>query len=207
MEVGRRTPRISFSSLCEFITASDTRRLTILRQQKRPRPFVFANYSNALRQIQDYAVDQRPLDPSDARLEAHEQEVIAELLGRDWLEAGITASRPDPRQTLLTVRGVEISIYPDLVLHAGDGPNRRAGALKFHFAKTRDLDPEVGKWMASLLYQHHLGMEQASGADPELCMVYDIRQDQHHKAGKTHKRLFQNIDSACRFIAAIWGAV
>jgi len=35
-------------------------------------------------------------------------------------------------------------------------------------------------------------------------MIYNVRADEYYEAGKSYKRLFQNIEGACQFIGALW---
>ena len=107
----------------------------------------------------------------------------------------------------MIIGGVEVSVYPDLLLRDDVGSDAGTGALKFYFTKSRDLDPQAGRWMASFLYQYMLYAEEEFHARPDLCMVYDARGDQCYEAGRTHVRLFQNIESACQIIGSVWPSV
>jgi hypothetical protein len=46
--------------------------------------------------------------------------------------------------------------------------------------------------------------KQDGNAHPDLCMIYNVRADEYYEAGKSYKRLFQNIEGACQFIGALW---
>lgn len=202
----RVTPRITFSALCEFLSATPTRQLGILRQQKAPKPSVVKSYSGAIRQIQNFAIDKRPLNPDASDLEQHEQEVIEELLNNDWSVPAAKASRPG-KTNAMKVKGVEISVFPDLLLSESTGKKSKTGALKFYCPKSRELDAEVGRWMASFLFHYSHKILADGDADPNLCMIYDIRADEYYEAGKSYKRLFQNVESACVIIASLWPTV
>jgi len=203
----RERPRIGFSSLCEYLSATPVRQFSILREQKYPKPFRTASYTNAIAQIQAHVVDGGALQPDGRGLKPHEREVVVQLLQDGWRCPAPHASRPQKDREPMVLRGVEISVYPDLILGDATGKSRRTGALKLYLAKGRDLDEQVGAWMASFLYQYQVTVAGDKSASPDLCMVYDVRQTKCYEAGKSHKRLFQNVETACQMIAAVWGAL
>src|SRR5207244_1476657 len=96
---------------------------------------------------------------------------------------------------------------PDLILVNLTGKKPTSGAMKFYLSKSKELDFQVGVWMASLLYQYRLNVANDPSTHCDLCMIYDVRKDEHHSAGKSHKKLFQNIDSACQIISAMWPTI
>lgn len=203
----RQVPRMTFSALCEYLSASPVRQLSLLRAQKFPRGGAIRSYRNALHQIGEFAVHGVPLDPQAEKLEPHEQEIIMRLLEYDWRPPAPQAAFPATRREPLVLQGVEISVYPDLLLADPTGPARQTGAMKFYFRKSQKLDPNVGRWMASFLFQYKLQVEGDEDVDPDLCLVYDVRNDEYFEAGKSHKRLFNNVESACQFISAMWDSL
>ena len=93
--VARTEPRMTFRSLCEFLKASDTRKLGIIREQKKPRFGPIKSYENALRQAVDFAVDGTPIeqhrDPGGREHDVHDDHdrvgeargVRIDLVGQD----------------------------------------------------------------------------------------------------------------------------
>lgn len=203
----RTTPRVTFSALCEFLSASPTRQISIIREQKAPKPAKIKSYTTAVQQIQDFAVNKKPLNPLAAGLEPHEQEVIEELLNNNWTPPSKTVHRPATKQPPMKVNGVEISVFPDLLLAENTAKRSMTGSMKFYCTKSRELKAEVGRWMASLLYCYSQTVLNDTDAHPDLCMIYDVREDEYYEAGKSYKRLYQNVESACQIIASLWPTV
>ena len=87
-------------------------------------------------------------------------------------------------------------------------------ALPFGPCSRRDFrstlspaSPEVGRWLASFLYEYRVQMLGDTAAHPDLCLVYDVRNDEYYEAGKSTKKLFKNIESACVIIRSLWEVV
>ena len=198
-------PRLTFSALCEFLDATPTRQLSILRTHKYPSDGPMRSYAAALAQVKGYLVQGTPLNPEATNLAEYEREILQHLVSVEWrLPAGATAVYPNTQQATMSLGGVEISVVPDMYLEMVSHGTRRTGAIKFFVAKSRELRAEPGKWMASLLYRYMLDQLHDPSVDPDLCCIYDIRQDEHHWATKSHKRLFQHIENACLLINAVW---
>ena len=200
----RPTPRMTFAAMCEYLRASPARQLSILREQKFPKNFIVRGYANALQQAVNFAVDGVPLNPNASDLESHEQEIVQELLSNAWVNPATNAARPPTNQAPMMISGVEISVFPDLVLADSSGKKPVTGALKFYCTKSKELDPQVGRWMASFLYFYRLNITNDSTSHCDYCLIYDVRKNEYYEAGKSCKQLFQNIESACQFISAVW---
>jgi hypothetical protein len=190
-------PRLSFSAMCEFLKASHTRQLSLLREQAYPEEGPIRSYQAARNVVRDFAVNGTPLTIDDLR--PHEAEVIALLQQNQWALPAASASLPATTRREMSLNGVEIKAYPDLLLH----DNLGRGALKLYFAKA-ELSPDVGQQMANLLYyfQHEIAGDDSANAN--LCIVHDVRGDVEYRASKNYKRMIRNIESACEFIRVIW---
>lgn len=194
---------MTFSSLCEYLAATPTRQLSILKEQKYPRSGPVRRYDTAMNQLLAHLVDGQPLDPDADGLEPHEQELLSDFRQVEWENPADEMKRPWTQQGAMQVQGVEISVMPDLLLENED----KVGALKFYLPKTRELDATVGLWMASFLYQYEARTHHKDRVDPSLCMIYDVRKGEFYGATKSYKRLFQQIESACQMISRLWPTI
>jgi hypothetical protein len=198
---------MTFSSLCEYLDASPVRQRSILSAQKYPTGGPVRSYSTALSQITEFAINGTPLAPQAEGLETWEREIVDELWRNDWRPPAPQVRRPSTHQAPMNVNGVDVSVYPDLLLADPQEGRPRTGALKFYFRKTKPLSGDVGRWMASFLYRYKIEVERDETASPDLCLIYDVRNDQYFEAGKSHKRLFANVEAACLFIAGAWNSI
>lgn len=199
----RTSPRLTFTAICEYLDATPTRQMSILRDSKYPQSALYRSYSNAKKQVRRLAIEGQPIDLLAPDLDDHEREVLKLLLDNRWSVPAPMALNPYTRQPAMTVEGVDISALPDLYLAEDGVSRRRSGALKLYMPK-RELSANAGKWMASLLYTYLRDTLGDESADPGLCLVYDVRADEYHSATSSYKRLFTNIENACRMIRAVW---
>lgn len=199
----RTTPRMTFTALCEYLQASPTRRRSLVKEQKYPGPQI-GSYAEARRRAITFAVHGTPLDPTG--MDPHEEQAVQLLAANGWSVPAPTTAHPNPHQAAMTIEGVAVSAFPDVLLQATTRGATRVGALKFYFPN-RDLDQQVGRWMASFLFQYLQTVAGVTDAHPDLCVVYDVRQDVSHYASRSFATLFRNVEHACREIAAVWPAV
>lgn len=202
VSTSRAEPRITFSALCEYLAATPVRQASILRDQKFPQVNQLRSYQGALAQIQAYAIHKRPLDPQHPDLTTWEREVLELLADRNWRPPSSCAF-PNPRRQGLTIRGVKVSVHPDLLLR-DSGLRAINGSMKFFFSKSFALSPEVGRWMAAFLCQYRIQVDKDASTDPKKCVVLDVRKDVCYSATRSYKTLFRNVEEACETIAARW---
>lgn len=200
---GRRNPRMTFSALCEYLAATPVRQRSILKEQKYPTPAVWS-YRRAICQLQDFATVGTPLKSGAPNLAPHEKEVVDILIGNGWRVPAPTARKPNTHQPAFDLNGVELAVFPDLLLGAS---GHATGSLKFYFAKGKPLSPDVGQWMATLLHHYQTSILADASTDPRLCIVYDVRKNTSHAAAKRKVRLVKNVEAACSMIAAAWPTI
>lgn len=203
MSVPSVVPRLSFSAMCEYLSVSERRRLSLLKEQKYPADGPKKSYADTRERIRAFAIHQKQL--STAGMREYEGEVVTCLIDNAWTPPTSHSTRPPTRDRELLVEGVEIKAYPDLL--CSDPQNLQEGAIKFYFGKTLPLDPSVAQQMATVLYYFEREVPGNERIHPSLCTVYDVRQDLEYVASKSTKRLISNIEAACTFIAAVWPAL
>ncbi|MBK8235897.1 MAG: hypothetical protein IPK74_10095 [Deltaproteobacteria bacterium] len=186
--------------MSEYLSASERRRLSLLKEQKYPTDGPKKSYVDARERIRAFAIQRQPL--SIAGMRDHEAEIIQCLVDNEWAPPAPQSSRPPTRDRELLVEGVEIKAYPDLL--CSDPQSGRDGAIKFYFGKSAPLDPSVAQHMATVLYYFEREIMTNQRVHPSLCAVYDVRQDVEYIASKSTKRLMGNIEAACTFIKAVW---
>ena len=222
----RHEPRISANKLGEYLFARPGRRRTIIKEQKFPPTFMAARYKPAREAILDslagnssfddlaLTAEQLLREPAASDYRAEQAQCCADAI-HDFLDLapdleleGLTVERQNDR-TKLTVAGVQISVYPDLILR---GQNRRGepivGALKLHFSKNHKHSDQAAEYVATLLRQH---VEQFWGEDaavhPALCRVVDVFGGTVHEAPKAFRRRWKDIEAACEEIRVRWESI
>ncbi|MDP2360629.1 MAG: hypothetical protein Q8O14_07735 [bacterium] len=224
----RSNPRISVNKLGEYMVASAARRRGLVRDQKRPRDFIVARYSDAYTAIREFLVsggaDFSSLDRAISRLETasttSEWQEQDRQLSIEAIEAFIdlsdsldlanfraTATEGDAPQ--LTIAGVSVSVRPELLLQGTrpDG-NSTAGAIKLCIAKNSPLGIDAGHYVATVVHQYLTDcLRPAALLEPSACIVLDLFAREIYVAPRSFKRKRTDIEAACEEIARAWSAV
>ena len=119
------------------------------------------------------------------------------------------------RQAKLSLGGVEVSVNVDALLHRTKGATEQIGGALFRFTKAEDeSDNAAGKRREMGLYAATLALIQVQrnlkgNREPhhQLCLSVDVQCEEVHVAPKAYTTRIQNLENACRFIAAMWGRV
>jgi hypothetical protein len=108
------------------------------------------------------------------------------------------------------IRGVRVSVRPDLYLSGVDGHGKPvAGCLKLHFSKNHPLTETSGQYVATVLHRY---TELAFDAGvvytlPRYCKAINIFTGDFYEAPNSYMRRREAIRDACESIASIWPRV
>jgi hypothetical protein len=224
----RASPRISVNKLGEYLVATAGRRRRIVYEQKMPREFQVARYTEAKDAIAAFlasgATDESIIITAIAKLIASEPksdwdaqriDLCAEALGSildfeafDFL-AGMKAEIGPSEPPKLNIAGVAVSVRPEVLLHGTDrlgAPIR--GGIKLHLGKTVPLEEESALYVATLLHRFLSDAMPGEGR-PALgkCAVLDVFARKAFFAPRSYTRRRRDIDAACEEISRAWGAV
>lgn len=223
----REAPRVSLNALSEYLVASAAGRRRIIQEQKRPKPFQVAYYSEAEDAIARYlASDDRnllDLQLNFKQLQKGGKSPDWELGRRDTgIEAlegfkklvpelplnGLEVRRGPQKSRYLEVSGVTVSVRPEALLVQGTGDNRRLGAVKLYFSKSKPLSEERGRYASTILHAYLETFYTKVGVpDYRICMVIDVFAGKIHTAPRTYKRKRQDVEAACLEINLLWSEV
>jgi len=224
----RDTPRISLNKLGEYMTASPSRRRSIVRDQKRPKDAIVARYTDAQDAIVQYLSasvrnvsilhDAREkLGSGQGKTEWDEQRRtscsealqcfidIAETLELEGLELTPGANE----QSRLKVAGVEISVRPEVIVRGDGKKGRFVGAIKLCIGKTNELDQKTAEYITTVLHQYVAEQVEGEGetTDYRQCRVLDVFASRLYEAPLAFKARRKDIEAACQEIALLWEVV
>jgi len=119
---------------------------------------------------------------------------------------------PAPRQQpMLKLSGVDVSVYLDVMMTRTRGTKDEIGGVLFRLTKADDGETATAKREEMGLYAATLALMQvqanlSNGRTPhhQLCAAFDIQAGDVHYAPRTFVRRAQDMENACRFIAAMW---
>lgn len=222
----RLHPRISANKLGEYLVSPPLRRQTIIENQKYPCTYIGAYYEDARAAIVDFIVgtldrggllrriEEVVSGPHESTYAMHKAHGCAEAVLRfldleprlDLL--GMTAIVVDQHDKL-DVEGVDVSVWPDLVLEGTDDKDRPiVGALKLHFPKSHPQTEATGEYVATLLRMHaQLAMAHRGKVREEACIVVDVFAGQVRTAPRGYRRRWRDIGAACQEIKRVWPTV
>ncbi|MEM7157079.1 MAG: hypothetical protein AAF799_29775 [Myxococcota bacterium] len=196
------TPRLTFSSLAKLMAPhTPMAQQTILTGHKYPRSGPMLGYVNALHHLVGLLKNGKP---GGRALRPHEQAVVNAFKAQPFkLPKGVKVlkQRPNAKQKYWHYHGVDISVFPDVLL---DGPKGK-GALKL-YPNQEPLARGVGKTMATLLHHYMTSVNPAGQAHPSYCLVYEIRKGKFHRAGTGNAtaNALKRAQVACGMAAAVW---
>jgi len=222
----RLNPRLSINKLGEYVTAKPGRQLTILKTQKYPEDFMGPRYQEATNSIVDFLFDpnrnpvpvRQLITQLRARHGATDQETARYVNNAEALEAFLAAypglalaaftfRRPATPARTLSMRGVEVSIRPELEIVAQTRQGQKIGSLKLHFPKSNELDQEAGDYIATIVHQHAELTHGPANVSRDHCMVLDIMRGNLFTAPKSNTRRRNDLAAACDVIARLWPTI
>lgn len=228
----RPNPRISANDLARYMVASETGKIGIIRASRDSVTAPRTRYSVARDATKAFLIDpNRSSDPIDSALELLEQraadpaesafrrsdaacsaEALNSLLSMGNQLNGYNYSAAPRRQPKLTIGGVEVSVYVDLMIHRSFRGQEQVGGALFRFTQADDESEgaqnkrrNMGAYAATLVHMH-VAQNLAGNRQPHhaLCMSVDVQFREAHLAPRDFAQRTQNLENACRFIAAMW---
>jgi len=225
-QVVRLHPRISANKLGEYLVSPPLRRQAIIERQKYPCSYIGAYYEPARAAIVDFIVgnidradllrrtEQIVSGPHESSYAMHQAHGCAEaVLHFLDLEPRLDLRGMTPviveRHEKLDVEGVDVSVYPDVVLVGHDDKERPiVGAIKLHFPKSHPQTEATAEYVATLLRMHaHLRMADRGKVREDACIVVDVFAGQVRTAPRGYRRRWRDIGAACEEIRRVWPTV
>lgn len=216
-------PRISASSLVEYLGATAARRSAIITAAIAPPVYIVDRYGLPLRSA-SRAVYRRSTEPLEEakktveritpRSDQHSQRLANTLEGlrriSELIEPLITEdigfARPHSTSTCFAVEGVTVQVAPQAITfrRSQDG-SLAAGVLKLHCSKSNCLSDEAAALYGALL--HWFSEEKLLNIGPidrSLCLGFDVFAGRRFSAPLRHVTRRRLIRNACIEIGDRW---
>jgi hypothetical protein len=213
------------------MVASQTGQIGIIRRARESGTAQRIRYSDARQELRGYLSDlgrtsrklvtirnrfeQMADDPvldnwarEDARMSL---DVVDAFTGMENKIAGARFEAAPRKQPLLTLAGIEVSVYLDVMMTRTRGATEEIGGVLFRLTKADDGEAAAAKRSEMETYAATLALLQvqthlAGGKTPhhQLCAAFDIQAGEVYPAPRTFIQRAQNLENACKFIAAMW---
>jgi hypothetical protein len=231
----RERPQISANDLALFMVSSDTARVSIVRRSKHPKKPPIIRYRDARAPIRSFlsdqnrrvnpllaaeeALNQRATDPSESALSQDDArqtiEVLHAIQGMGNRLAAYDFHLAPTKQEKLALAGVIVSVYADLLVYGATRGRDQFGAAVFRLtqddAATETAQAkrrEMGVTVATLARRHaEENLQSNRELSNRLCMSIDVQHGDIFVAPDSITRRMNDLENACRFIAALWATV
>lgn len=221
MEI-KSNPEISINPLIEYISASERRKRSIIKQQKNPSDFIIARYRTARSAFANYFkkdYDNSILITAIERLQSRKQtsdwtrndtsnsiEALRHFLAIEFPFKLLKCRFVKPGVKTYSINGVEIIVAPDLLLEWEIDGQKYSGAIKFYIKK-KNLTYQQGRINASLIADF---MKRTSpegvNISPEHCICVDVMNQRVFPASSDISEDMAVVSDACNEIHTLWRA-
>ncbi len=227
IDLGRslNTPRVSIIPLVAFVEATEARKKSIVKDQKRPHTFKVAPYATARAAIRKYVENEFDQDCILAGIERlHNRNAESQWARRDTQNSILALHRfidSNFPSHLGKVRcsfskaaikeiyfyGVSITVAPDLVMRWEENGKRYVGAVKFRISK-EPYSGYSGTLAASLLayYVRYSIAEPGEIVDNSHCLFCDVMASTLFSAPENIELYMQAVKTACLEYVKLWDA-
>lgn len=222
----RSHPKISANKLAEYVSSkSPLRRKKILRDQKYPKNFIVTRYKDARATIVGYFLrgkgDKKAVEAKiakllersysstfknqDNQLSIQALQVFAKTDLPDLTH--LVASSSSGERKHLTIRGVKVTIVPEVYFRGTIGGKPFRGAVKINLSKGHPLDRESATYVATLLKAHLEDLFPKERILSQFCLAFDVFSGEYFPARTSYKTRKKELEAACEEIRSLWPAL
>ena len=218
--------RISLSQLAEYLTASPSRRKSIISEVANPKPFIVQTYNAASAAISSDIVSGKSdgskiaeaLSDLNLKLTSQIQDwqkqhvkLCIETLDRfEAIKpklnlAGWDVIEPKAGPGSIFIGGLRVVVSPEAILRKQDGNIIKIGGLKFYFSKSKKLSKERALYLGAIIdWYCEMRLASYGEADHKCSMIVDLPGNNIVHAPKAKIRNRNDIEAACEEIADRW---
>lgn len=218
-----KTPRISLNKLAEYLEANVTRRKQIIHDAKYPEDVKGVRYKSVKEVIFPYLITHRDKTQLQAAIDKFSKksatttwqvqdrdlsvDILNSLLGNDLKilnNCQLSACEDDNK--LLAIKGVSVSVRPDIIISKTIKGVVNKGAIKLHTSKTYPLNEDSQKIVTCVLFQYvttHM-LKTGEVANPKLCISFDLFTGKLIPSTGSCKAVMNRVEAACEEIALRW---
>jgi hypothetical protein len=218
-----KNPRVSVNKLGEYMEAKPTRREAIVKDAKTPKTFKGGRYNIARKIAKNYFIsnyDKSILTKGKSKLankittsNYQEQDkklsinLIDFIASLDFPDFGsLTVEKYDGDNEKLNIEGVEISVYPDLIIRGKKRGKKIVGGIKIHISKNNPLTKEAGENISTVLkdFITKTVARTDEKVDNKICLSIDLFGNSVTEAPKSFKTRMKNVHASCKEFAMWW---
>ncbi|WP_248724400.1 hypothetical protein [Seonamhaeicola sp. ML3] len=219
--------KISINQFADFSKASDSKKRTIIKQQKNPNKFLVSWYQLSKSRIKKSIENNGDLDPIikgieelKGRIPKKPRQVLDRIVSIEALQRYIHIKLPDMLKTIpyetikkvesksVYINGVEIIVSPDVIIRIKVNGKTYLGAVKIHVSKSNIFDNIQSRYI-SVLIKKYLEEVVAKDGDKvldDLCLSIDIFGERIISAPNNISKAITEINVICNEVKSFWNA-
>lgn len=221
-------PKITVNKLGEFLVAPAARQRRILEQLKYPKDNKFGAtaHTEAREALKEYFIsgfdktilsdciqalkDKKGLTDYMQKVNNSSIEMLEGVLeiNSDYF-SGYSYYKYQGNNEKMMINGVEISVYPDLMVEYTYRDKDYIGAFKLHLSKSSNFGKEGGNYIAVLLnhYTSEFIIPENKVVKPSCSISYDVPKGDFIKCPASTAVRWNDIKAGCKTISDIWDSI
>ncbi len=220
--------KISINQLATFSNSTDSKKKSIVRQQKNPPKVLVARYGLAKARIRKAIANYGNIQPildgiqelkernpetpfaiSDKEVSIQAMERFIKMKLPAFLNDNVYEVLKKPKINSFVIADVEIIVSADLIIKVFIEGQAFLGGVKIHIAKGDIFDRGQAKYVSTCLYQYLDLMFENTGIVvlPELCLSVDVFAETFFTAPTKIEKTLEDIETMCLEIKRIWPIV
>lgn len=215
--------QISLNPLAEYVFASETRKDTIIKQQKKPQIIMVVPYATARARMKkffkdgfsheaiisgiEYLQGKKPvkdfwINDRKNSIEALRTFLTLQFPRFDNLKCSFTTKN----NKFWLIDDVEVRIAPDLIIRGVKDGKRFIGGIKFHISKGQQFDREKALIAATALKLFLVQKEATEEelVDSDFCLSVEVFGERITPAPDNHIGFEEKIKEACQDLKKRW---
>lgn len=222
-----KTPKMTVNKLAEYLISKPYRQRGILTQLKYPDDNKFGPtaHTDSREAIKNYLINEfdrsiiekciqtltsKKGSDHQKKVDKSSIETLKTLLESENLEVDAFSyneyAGDNPK---MNIEGVEISVYPDVIVSSTKRNKNYIGALKIHLSRTFPLTDEGGKYVGTILnkFSEDNLVTESLLTRPDHNISFEVFSDNFIECPTSFKKRSENISAGCMTISAIWNSI
>ena len=217
--------KISINPLIDFFKGSEAKKKTVIRSQKKPSVIMVGwhQISRAcIKKSLSLNGDKSPIIEGSNRLKLKvvekPRQVQNKFVSLEGMQKYLNIEIPEmlknhnltiiKKRTIKStfIRGVEITVSPDIVFTMDYKGQKYIGGVKIHLSKSNIFDNKELKIVATVLHKHISEIAENYNAVPlpEICYSMDVFGERIVSSSKKPAKIISQIEKICDEIKRFW---
>lgn len=217
--------KISINQLADFSRATDSKKRSIIKQQKKPNPFLIPWYQLAKSKIKRSIIlngNLKPIEEGIEELKSRKPKKQRQIIDRQVSIEALRIFKEVKLPTMLRdipfevvknkkpksiyINGVEVIVSPDIIFRFKLEGKKFIGGVKLHVAKGNIFDNYQLRYVSSLIneYLENIIADEDETVLKELCLSFDVFGERVISAPKNLLKAITDIEVICEEVKTLW---